>query len=65
VVQDVAGDCSDTRYRSEHGVWLVVDGFLVEVYNATGIRKIIRHKQGMVASFNTEPSAAGANTSTC
>ena len=42
--QHIAGDSADTRDRSEHSVWLVVDGFLVEVDNAAGIRQIVRHE---------------------
>src|SRR5207248_3608970 len=44
VAQHVAGDAADARYRSEHRVGLVVDGFLVEVDDATGIRQIVRHE---------------------
>jgi len=36
--QDIAGDGTDACDRSEHRVWLVVDGFLVEVDDAAGIR---------------------------
>src|SRR5204862_4296995 len=44
VAQHVAGDAADARHRSEHRVALVVDGFLVEVDDATGIRQIVRHE---------------------
>src|SRR5207237_9900373 len=44
VAQQVAGDAADARHRSEHRVGLVVDGFLVEVDDATGIRQIVRHE---------------------
>src|SRR6266550_25733 len=44
VAQHVAGDAADARHRSEHRVGLVVDGFLVEVDDATGIRQIVRHE---------------------
>jgi hypothetical protein len=41
--KDIAGDGTDACDRSEHRVWLVVDGFLMEVDDAAGIRKIVRH----------------------
>ena len=42
--QHVAGDGADAGDRSEHRVGLVVDGFLVEVDDAAGIRQIVRHE---------------------
>src|SRR5437588_12402051 len=44
VAQYLAGDVADARHRSEHRVGLVVDGFLVEVDDATGISQIVRHE---------------------
>src|SRR5881275_368863 len=44
VAQHVAGNAADARHRSEHRVGLVVDGFLVEVDDATGIRQIVQHE---------------------
>jgi len=32
------------RDRSEHRVWPVIDGFLVEIDDAAGIRQIVRHE---------------------
>jgi catechol 2,3-dioxygenase-like lactoylglutathione lyase family enzyme len=43
--KDIAGDGTDACDRSEHRVWLVVDGFLMEVDDAAGIRKIVRHER--------------------
>ena len=42
--QHVAGYGADARDRSEHRVRLVVDGLLVEVDDAAGIRQIVRHE---------------------
>jgi hypothetical protein len=43
--KDIAGNGTDACDRSEHRVWLVVDGFLMEVDDAAGIRKIVRHER--------------------
>ena len=40
----VAGNGADARDRSEHRVGPVVDGFLVEIDDAAGIRQIVRHE---------------------
>ena len=42
--QHVAGNGADARDRSEHRGGLVVDGFLMEVDDAAGIRQIVRHE---------------------
>src|SRR5467141_4608941 len=42
--QHVAGNGANTRDRSEHRGGLVVDGFLMEVDDAAGIRQIVRHE---------------------
>jgi len=42
--QNVAGNGPDARDRSQHRGGLVVDGFLMEVDDATGIRQIVRHE---------------------
>src|SRR5208282_549496 len=60
--QHVAGNGADARDRSEHRVWLVVDGFRWKSMTPQTTRQ---RRHGMVASFSTAPSAAGANTSTC
>ena len=43
-MQHVAGNGADARDSSEHRVGLVVDGFLMEVDDAAGIRQIVRHE---------------------
>ena len=44
-MQHVAGNGADARDSSEHRVGLVVDGFLMEVDDAAGIRQIVRHER--------------------
>jgi hypothetical protein len=52
--QHVAGDGADARDRSEHRGGLVVDGFLVEVDNAAGIRQIVRHEHDQPAPVDVD-----------